>query len=127
MARNTQRKLEFQGFIVPPIVYHGTTEAFANASIQDGVYRPQFPNKIWTKNGDVRAWPKDLAYQGLPKATIIIDTYEAYEGLVRVVTGGIFCFNYLPTDSYEIFLQKDWPAKEYFNTCEKIGRKLVNR
>ena len=128
--------LDYQGFTVPRVLHHGTTETFVDSYVEkDGVYRVPFGSGIWATGGDSRAWPKHMRL-GWKKATVIIDSEAAYEGIEGVQTGPIFRFDHLPAGSYEIFKQSNWPTDgrnamhnslKYQVRLDEIAKELLKR
>ena len=105
-----KEKIVFQGAELPPILHHGTTERFIEWYTQpDGLYRlPLLSYTIDAKSGDVRNWPKN--YDSItmdPRATIVINTLLAYEGLSQSFTGTHVRFSHLPAGSFRVLRESE--------------------
>ncbi len=121
----TQGDIVFQGMQVPDILCHGTTMQFVNRFRQpDGTYRVDVLNEICARDGDVRAWPKHMR-PGWEHATLVIDSFRAYEGLRDIVAGCVFKFDFLPPGSYAVLGESVWRDPMYNNDRNSLKYEIA--
>ena len=118
----------FEGRVLPIIVHHGTTERFIDwHTQQDGSYKlPALSYTIDATPGDVRGWPKNYneARMG-QRATIVINTISAYEGIIQLFTGDHLRFSHLPSGSFRVLRESQQSFSSGYDTAiNNLEKKL---
>ncbi len=128
-----QDKTQFQGFKLPRFLQHGTTESFVDGCTEkNGIYKVYFPFIIDAIDGDSRGWPKHLQ-PDWKRATVVIDTDKAYEGLQSTFSYAHFRFSYLPAGSFRTIRESEINFKvdmfgsdpAYVKRLEELKRELL--